>query len=146
MVIILIILFAWPRLSNSNKEEREKIARWESIGVECLTNGHNNPAQHIHPQLQILVDGQKRIIPKDIGVVKSCMAEVHTHDDTGEIHIESIYAGKQFTLQQFMDVWEENLETEGYTLEMIVDGLPSTELGNLILTDKQQVILNYTKQ
>lgn len=143
IIIVLGALFAWPQINNPDKD---KIARWEGLGVECLTNGHNNPAQHIHPQLQIIVNGQKQIIPKDIGIVKSCMAEIHTHDDAGEIHIESIYAGKQFSLQQFMDVWGESLEKDGYDLEMIVDGLPSVELGNLILLDKQQIILDYTKK
>lgn len=142
-IVILAGLFAWPKINNPDKET---IARWEGYGVECLTGGHVNPAQHIHPHLEIYIDGQRQTIPADIGVVKSCMAEMHTHDDTGKIHIESAYAGKEFSLRQFFDVWKEKIEKGGYDLEMTVDDTPSVEFGNLPLKDNQKIVLKYTKK
>ncbi len=139
IVILLIILFAWPRFSDST---RAQVKVWQEAGVECLPS-HQNASLHIHPALQIIVDGTPEGILANVGIVRSCMAEIHTHDASGTIHVESILAGKEFTLNQLFTVWDKTLERPGFTLEMTVDGLPSQELGNLMLRDRQQIILNY---
>src|SRR5437016_1935131 len=48
-------------------------------------------ALHIHPRLSIIVDGQKVPVPANIGIEPSgrTMAALHTHDDSGTIHVES---------------------------------------------------------
>ena len=142
IAIVLLGLFIWPKLNNP---DNEKISKWDDLDIECLTNGHSNPAQHIHPNLEILIGGQKQIIPTDIGITKSCMAEVHTHDDSGKIHIESNRASKQFILDQFFALWGEKIEKDGYNLEMTVDNQPNSESGNLILRDNQKILLKYEK-
>src|SRR3989344_1791290 len=103
IVIVLVVLFALPRLGDSN---RETVKRWKESGVNCLSN-HANAALHIHPELKIIVDGREAIVPANIGIVRTCMAEIHTHDATGTIHIESVLSGKTFTLAQFFTVWGE---------------------------------------
>ena len=142
VIIVLVILFAWPRFSDPT---RAQVKAWEEADVNCLPS-HQNASLHIHPVLQILVDGTPETIPANVGIVRSCMAEVHTHDATGTIHVESILAGKEFTLNQLFTVWDKTLERPGFALEMTVDDTPSEELGNLILRDRQQIILKYTKQ
>lgn len=142
-VIVLGAFFAWPKINNPDKEI---ISKWKEMDVECLTNGHTNSAQHIHPHLEIVIDGQNSYVPENIGILKSCMAELHTHDNSGKIHIETNYAGKKFALQKFFDLWGESIEKKGYNLEMTVGGLPSQEFGNLILEDNQIIVLKYTKQ
>ena len=44
-----------------------------------------------------------------------------------------------------MEVWGQPLQRDGYTLEMTVDGQPNTDFGNLVLKDKQEIVLNYSK-
>ncbi len=143
LIVALGALFIWPKINDPNKEI---VTKWSTLDVECLQNGHVNLAQHIHSNLTISVDGAKTEIPADIGILKNCMAEVHIHDNTGKIHIETAEAGKQFMLKTFFDVWGEKLNKDGYSLKMSVNNIPNEEGGDLILADNQQILLEYTKQ
>ncbi|MEK7114923.1 MAG: hypothetical protein AAB847_01000 [Patescibacteria group bacterium] len=142
LILILGVLLAWPKITNPYNQA---IAKWNDLGIECLSNGHQNAGQHIHPHLAIFINGASQIIPAEIGNVRSCMAEVHTHDASGTIHVESYSTNKKFKLQDFFSVWGESIEKPDYKLEMTVDGLLNDQLGNLIMTDKQQIILKYSK-
>lgn len=75
-----------------------KVEIWEKAGIECLNNGHSNVLNHIHAHFTIKENGEEKAIPANIGVVGSCMAEVHTHEPNGQIHIETIDTDKKFTL------------------------------------------------
>lgn len=136
---VLIVLFAWPKINNPN---RAIVKRWRALSVDCLP-AHTNANQHIHPKLEIIVDGKPELIPANIGIVQSCMAELHVHAPDGIIHVESVSSGKKFTLNQFLAVWGKELERPGFALEMAVDGAPSQEFGDLILKDGQQTVLKY---
>jgi len=141
IVIVLIVLFALPRINNP---DRETVKSWKENDVNCLPS-HTNAAQHIHPELRIVVDGRDETLPVNTGIVRSCMAEIHIHDASGTIHVESVLASKTFTLNQFFNVWGKTLEREGFTLEMTVDDVPNSEFDNLVFRDKQKIELKYTK-
>jgi hypothetical protein len=70
-------------------------------------------ALHIHPLLSVIVDGQKVPVPANIGIEPSgqTMAALHTHDDSGTIHVESPVV-RSYKLGEFFDVWGVRL-TEG---------------------------------
>lgn len=65
---------------------------------------------HVHSHLAIFNNGQQLALPKNIGLPGSCNYELHTHDNTGIIHIETPN-DKRFTLGQFFDIWGETLTT-----------------------------------
>lgn len=142
VVIVIIVLLVLPKFSKQNQELQ---ARLDAAGAECLAQGHTNLAQHIHPELSIIVDGVSQTIPANIGISNTCMAELHTHDTTGKIHIETLLSSKTFTLKDFFAMWDEPFDKPGYTMTMTVDGKPSSEGGELILKDLQQIVLTYTK-
>ena len=142
LVILLALLFALPNLNNPDKKT---ILAWNSQGVECL-DAHANATLHFHPALRIFVDGVEEIISANVGSVNRCMSEVHTHDATGTIHIESINDFKPFHLKDFFVVYEQPIEREGYMLKMMVDGKDSLEFGSLLLRDKQKIVLEYVKK
>ncbi len=141
MLILLIALFAWPKINNPNKG---LLARLESAGLGCL-NGHSNALQHFHPRLIITIDGSAEAIPANFGISSGCMGEIHTHDATGTLHVETLFADKAVYLKDFFTVWDKTIERDGYAVSMTVDGKPSYELGNLLLKDKQQIVLEYKK-
>jgi len=141
VVVILVVLFMLPRFTDGS---RKMVTGWNDMGVDCLA-GHENANLHIHPILKITVNGKSETVPANIGIVRSCMAEVHTHDASGTIHIESVAADKTFTLEQFFGIWGMTLERDGYTVAMIVDGKANTEMGALLLKDHQEISLSYTK-
>ena len=62
-------------------------------------------ALHHHIQLYVYVDGQPVTVPANIGLSDSAASPLHTHDDTGLVHVESADPNFAPVLGQFMDVW-----------------------------------------
>jgi hypothetical protein len=141
LALVLIALFAWPKINNPH---RGLVAQFNKAGIECM-GGHARAVQHFHPHLTILVDGQEESIPANLGLIGNCMAEIHTHDATGALHVEAAYSTKTFYLKNFFSVYGKTLEREGYEISMTVDDQSNTELGELVLKDKQQIVLEYKK-
>lgn len=134
--VVLLGLFIYPRLNN-----RQGIY---TGNLKCLVP--NLPELvHIHPVLKIEVNGQTETIPANLGLKGSCHLPLHTHDDVGTIHVESQVI-RDYTLGDFFEVWGQPIEKDGYSLEMTVDGKPSQQLGNLIMKDKQEIVLKYSKK
>ena len=141
-ILLAVVLLVWGRLSDPS---RALIKSWQATGVKCLPQGHVNLAQHIHPQLTVMMDGQSVAVPANIGQVKTCMSEIHTHDANGAIHIESTDISRIFTLEQFFQVWGEPLEKEGYALSVTADGQSVENPKDLVLKDSQKIVVVYTK-
>ena len=73
-------------------------------GIDCSSS----EAYHIHAHLSIVRDGQALAIPALIGIPAGCTYEMHTHDKTGELHLEAPRA-KRFTLGNLFAVWGQPL-------------------------------------
>ena len=72
-------------------------------GIECAEA--EQFAFHIHTQFNITINNQSYPIPAGIGIIpNNCIYWMHTHDESGLIHIESPI-NKEFTLGQFLDIW-----------------------------------------
>jgi hypothetical protein len=70
--------------------------------------------EHIHTRLSIEHNGAKVTVPANIGMVSAgyamiCIYWLHTHDDSGTIHIEA--PGGNYTLADFFAVWGEPLSS-----------------------------------
>lgn len=61
---------------------------------------------HEHANVQIFVHGKPEPVPKDIGInaAEGTLQSIHTHDDTGTVHLESSQS-REFTLGEFFGVW-----------------------------------------
>jgi hypothetical protein len=103
-------------------------------GIEC--NNMEGAAMHIHAHLTIINNGTPVPVPAQIGILPKyqCLYWIHTHDATGEIHMESP-TQRSFTLGNFFDVWGQPLTNDkvanymdGKELKVYVDGKPY--LGN----------------
>lgn len=73
-------------------------------GIEC--NSMEQSIFHIHAHLDIFINGQNYTVPALIGITNSCLYWLHTHDETGIIHIESP-VNRTFSLGQFFDIWKQ---------------------------------------
>ena len=72
-------------------------------GIQC--NSVEQLVFHNHAHLDIFINGQPSTIASQIGIVPGkCIYWLHTHDDSGIIHIESPVT-RNFTLGQFFDIW-----------------------------------------
>jgi hypothetical protein len=81
---------------------------------------------HIHAHLDILVNGTTYTIPSDVGRIPGqCIYWMHTHDDTGVIHIESPEK-RNFTLGEFFDIWGKNFSNSQIFDNIVSEGDNST--------------------
>lgn len=141
--LIIIALFAWGVMSQRGATTLTYIP---GTNVACLPQGHQNLAVHIHPIIAITVDGAPETIPANIGIAATCMAEVHTHDDTGSIHIETVSPERLdvLSLADFFAVRNASLSREGYAHTLTVDGTPVTDPARVRFKDGQRIGIVYT--
>jgi hypothetical protein len=115
---------------------------------------HDGLGMHIHPHLSIIIDGQQRAIPANIGITNTCMRPVHTHDETGTIHLE-FPVEQDVRLSEFFRVWQQPFSRtevldrkveEGDILKITVNGQETSELENLMMRDKEQIVIEVKKK
>lgn len=76
-------------------------------GVSCS----NSESYHVHALISIYYEGKRLALPKSIGL-NGCTYELHTHDLSGVVHVESAVQ-KTYTVGQFFEVWGQPLSTNG---------------------------------
>jgi len=141
MVAIMIIGLSWGMIGSKTVEA----TYWKDTSIQCLPHGHTDLALHIHPRLSMRIDGVEEKVEANIGIVPTCMAEVHTHDASGEIHVETASVGRgSFALEDFFTVWGKTLERDGYSLSATVDGVLVEDPAKITLRDEQGIVLSYT--
>jgi hypothetical protein len=120
--------------------------RLDAVGVHDLTT--EGQVLHIHQHLDIFVNGKHELVPQGVGIYDGqFLTELHTHDPTGIIHVESPVA-KHFDLGQFFGVWGVRLNARcigGYCdpltpWTVYVNGQPYTgDPGELVLREHQEI-------
>src|SRR5260370_21955329 len=110
-------------------------------GIQCSSS--EQTVYHIHAHLAVYVNGAQRTIPYGVGIPGgtaqndnglqyvgsgSCFYWLHTHDQTGVIHIESPVQ-KLYTLGDFFAIWGQPISsgqvgTAKGTLTVYLNGRP----------------------
>jgi hypothetical protein len=75
---------------------------------------------HVHAFLEIYDRGKSVTVPENTGIVNnSCVYWLHTHDTSGEIHIEEPRKTR-LTLGNFFDIWHQPLSrTQAATAHVV---------------------------
>lgn len=141
---IVLIALAGGLFVSGQAAKPQITAYWPGTTVGCLPQGHENLAQHIHPTFKMTVDGVDIPTPANVGISSTCMAEIHTHDETGTIHIETVEAGKVLTLNDFLSVGNQALEKDGFTYVATVNGEVVEDIGTYPLKDHDAVVIAYS--
>jgi len=113
---------------------------------------------HIHAHISIWIDGKLSPLPQGVGIPvnpqtsqSSCLYWLHTHDESGVLHIESP-ATQTFTLGQFLDEWNQGFNTLGFPSEFLlssgwkvwVNGKAyTTGMDSVLLTSHALITLAY---
>jgi len=148
IVIAVILSVLW--FLNSRSAENDEVNF--DLMRECIN--HVNLSLHIHPHLEIVVNGEKQIIPANIGVTPSCMRPVHTHDQTGTLHIEW-KRPRDFVLGEFFKVWGKTFNQnkildyavdENHELIVTVNGNRSEQYENLTMKDGDRIVIIYQEK
>lgn len=141
--IVIVILFVWGIMSRNRSAVVTYVPNTQ---VACLPSGHQNLAVHIHPVMSITVDGAPETLPANIGVTPGCMAEIHTHEADGVIHVETISTDRltSLSLADFFAVWGQPIERDGFTYTLTVDGATVADPSTVTFADGQAIALSYT--
>jgi len=118
---------------------------------EINIGSHQNIALHIHSDLKININGEETQIPSNIGVGNGVMRPVHTHDSSGEIHIEGPYK-RDYAIEEFFQVWGKTFNskcifdycTDNGELNMYVNGIENSEFENYVMKDDDLILIEYT--
>ena len=97
---------------------------------------------HIHPNLTIIIKDVQLEVPANTGISNGCMNAIHTHDNSGTLHVESPEK-RDFTLSDFFAVWGKDINSFGTNVKMTVNGQENTELEDYIMQDKDRIELRY---
>ncbi len=136
----------WPAPSDPS-------ARVAAAGLPML--GAEGTALHIHAHLDVIVDGKPVTVPAELGIDEAAqkISPLHTHDETGVVHIESPDKKATFTLGQVMTEWNVTLNSGqigglkaggGKTLQAYVNGkLQTGDPASLVLHAHDEIALVY---
>ncbi|KKR33154.1 MAG: hypothetical protein UT63_C0023G0017 [Candidatus Gottesmanbacteria bacterium GW2011_GWC2_39_8] len=126
--------------------------RLSDIGLPALSSEGN--VLHTHQHLDLIISGKNEKVPEEIGVGEndSFISAIHTHDDSGIIHIES-NDKRNYTLGQFFDIWGVRFNDDcigGYCtkgdkkLSVYVNGKPVKDnFQQIILESRQEIVIVY---
>lgn len=122
------------------------------VTSQCVV--HGPLGMHIHPALKIVILGRSEAIPANVGIPSpQCMHPLHTHDATGVVHIESKEI-RDFYLKEFFAVWGKTFNRDqildyktdaAHRLRITVNGKETGEFENLIMRDKDEIVIYYEK-
>ncbi len=156
LVIIGIIFFS------ANDKMNKLSSSFKGADSETVSE----QAIHWHPELTIIIKGQKQEIPANIGIGPQNadnafydgmmqMTDIHTHDNSGTLHWEVMTGpvkrghvklgaffqiwGKTFNKDQILD----SKNGDGGTVKMTVNGQPNTEYENYIIKDKDKIEISF---
>jgi len=131
--------------------------RIKAAGLEVLNT--EGAAEHFHAHLDVFVDGKAVAVPADIGFSFDAdnkpdgISALHTHDESGIVHIEAPVAGDNYTLGQLLTEWgvldgtdktpgSEHSGTDGWTVT--VNGKKQAgRINDVVLKAHNEVVLSY---
>jgi hypothetical protein len=135
----------WPAPADATAAAR-------NAGLPMLSNEGN--VEHIHVHVDVLNDGQPVTVPANIGIdtARRAISPLHTHDDSGVVHIESPVK-REFSLGEFFSEWGVGLSadhigglraTDGRPLRAYVNGQPRAgDPAAIIFNQHDEIALLY---
>ncbi len=135
-VILLILTACSPRPGNL---------------LDMRLRGHENLALHIHPTLEIEVDGETLPIPLNMGAEPGKMRLIHTHEEPNVLHVESPVP-HTFVIGDFFTIYGKTFNRDciyeyciddEHTLTVTVNGVPDDRFEKIELRDKDVIRIVY---
>jgi Dolichyl-phosphate-mannose-protein mannosyltransferase len=137
--------------------EPKKIELQENFGTSpnqlpfsSVEDEEGSLMMHMHQHLGVSQDGRPVIVPANIGIdpnlhkdhsldiYGSQKSPLHTHTDTGTIHVESKII-TNYTLGEFLDVW--GLDLSNKAVKAVIDGKDVSDYGGHVLKDGEDINL-----
>lgn len=94
--------------------------------------------------MAVTVDGQQLTIPENIGISPDCMRPIHTHDNSGLIHL-AYEKPHEFRLGHFFWYW--GFDIMRYDARVYVNGIdPGEEYLDTVLKDGMSTTIDFTSK
>ena len=105
---------------------------------QCI-DSDNLPYQ-AYVNVFVNVDRQPMEVPVDIGITDDCLRPIHTHDNSGLVHIvfDSSY---EFRLGHFLWYWNFNIQE--YDAKVYVNGIEQEKYLGTVLQDGMSIIMEF---
>jgi hypothetical protein len=149
--VTALAIAAWPGSSTSSPTPSATLlaprGNLTGSAIDGIGSGTMEQlAFHIHAHVAVYADGGRRLVPAGIGIVGDGAAYywLHTHDDSGVIHMEApIQRG--FTLGELFDMWQQPLSADQVgpargPVTVLVDGRTVTGDPRAVPLDAHAVI------
>jgi hypothetical protein len=110
---------------------------------------------HIHANVAVFTDGKRQTVPANIGIdsQNQFLASLHTHDNSGVIHMEAVQP-YPFKLGQFFTIWGVPFTTtqvgsyhvgQGLVLQTWVNGKQVKDGPGYVLKPHDKIIVGFGK-
>ena len=153
--LLLTIAFAGYVILDSDSTT-DGLADWEVLDV-CLDD-HDGAISHIHASISVTISGNQIAVPSNTGIqdemCSNGMRGIHTHDDTGRLHIETPGA-MDAPVGAFFQIWGEDFdETRILNKEandvnevvMFVNGVQNYDYENYVMHDGDVIEIEYREK
>ena len=151
IAIVVAIIFGSTAYQKSViSADEAKTSR--EVALTCTTDMATQ--FHIHPHLSIVINGVDQKIPANIGITSVCMNSIHTHDDSGTLHIEAPVK-KDFTIGDFFAVWDKQFN-KNQVLDYKADSTHIVTISvndklvdtfeNTVINDVDKIVIEYKTQ
>lgn len=146
-VLGLVLIVSMRGGSGSPKALSEKTNR--EVALTCTTDMATE--FHIHPIVEVVINGESEKIPTNLGIRQNCMNSIHTHSSDGVVHVESPEK-RDFTLGDFFAVWQEpftkdevlDYKTDGtHRVRVTVNGTEVETFEETVLKDEERITIYY---
>lgn len=166
-LVAFVALIAWYKVATGGSSSPNPQTDTNPVAnIQCQTG--EQVAVHYHSHLTILYHGTPVPVSMGIGIPGgqtdpnsttpyitsgTCFYWLHTHDQSGEIHIEAPQsdANRQFTLANFFAIWHQPLSKnkvatisvgKGDQMKVWVDGQPySGDPSKIVLKSHEQIVI-----
>lgn len=151
-IATIFIIYQGTFALNVSNDKVNTIQQDEEFTLEEV---HANPAlvMHIHSQIEVRNSWQNVVLPAEIGIAselwhdhsldqfgpsRALLAPIHTHDESGAIHIESV-VNRDYTLGEFLSIW--GMGQDKILRVTSGDGLEIEDFQNHVLTRNERLII-----
>ena len=120
-------------------------ARLDAIGVPARAG----LTLHVHQHLDVFVNGRRVVVPAGIGIGDGFLSPLHTHDDSGVIHVESTTV-RSYSLAELFAVWGVRLtktclvdECADGKLHLFVNGKRAADPNRIVLSQHLEIAVAF---
>ena len=120
-------------------------ARLEATGVPARAG----LTLHVHQHLDVFVNGKRVVVPAGIGIGNGLLSPLHTHNDSGVIHVESTTV-RSYSLAEFFAAWGVRLtktcladECGDGKVHLFVNGKPTTDPNRIVLSQHLEIAVAF---